>query len=117
MTDDELQARLRRLGEPPAKDERFWDEMAASVRDAYRRQSASRRRRRIAAPLVGALALAAALAFIVRSHHFVVRSHNKVVPLGDQMGLFDDGDPGELIEQLDEPELERVQQALEHKGA
>lgn len=118
MTDDELQARLRRLSEPPARDERFWDELAAGVRSDYQRQARPRRRRRrwLAAPLVAAVALAAALAFIVRSHHGVVRSHNKA-PLADPMGLFDDDDPSELIDELSPAELERASQALHNQGA
>jgi hypothetical protein len=116
MTDDELQQRLRRLSARAEddKDERFWAAMADDVRAAYQQQTLAlrRRRRRLGASLVGALALAAALAFVVRSHN-----KHPTPPLGDQMGLFDDGDPGELIEDLDPAELDRVTQALEHKGA
>lgn len=116
MTDDELQDRLRRLSPPPAQDERFWAEMAADVRAAYARQSAARRRRRrwLAAPLVGALALAAALAFIVRTHN---KHGAPLAPPADPMGMFDDDDPSELIDELGPAEIDRVSQALQHKGA
>ncbi|HEX8950611.1 MAG TPA: hypothetical protein VF945_02145, partial [Polyangia bacterium] len=63
------------------------------------------------ASIGGALALAAALALYVRAQH-----HVAAPPTEDELGLFDDADPDELIDELTPAQLDRVSQALK-KGA
>jgi hypothetical protein len=89
-----------------------WDATAA-VRAGYERALSRRavtRRRRWAASTVGALALAAALAFFVRGHM------RPVVPVEDELGYFDDADPDALIDDLTPAQLDRVAEVLK-KGA
>lgn len=121
MTDDELQARLRRLAAAPEKDARFWDELAANVRAGYARQVAARRRRRwLAAPVAAAgVALAAALTLWVRAP----RPTPPLAPTieapaleADELGAFGDVAPDEVIDELGPAELDRVAQAFK-KGA
>jgi len=117
MTDDELQQRLKRLD---ARRETDWDAMAAAVRDGYARATTDARtparaprRRRLVAPLSGALALAAALALYVRLH----RPPLPPAPtLEDEMTTIDEPDTDELIDELTPAQLERVANAF-GKGA
>jgi hypothetical protein len=121
MTDDELQARLRRLAQQDAQGaEPDWDAMAADVRAAYEREAArgdvrplGRRRRWIAAPVGAALALAAAFALYMKLHHPPAPA--AIEPL-DSIQVFEDPDPGELIEELTPAQLDRVAKAF-NKGA
>jgi hypothetical protein len=118
VNDDELEARLRRLGARADEDDpgpQHWEAMAAEVRAAYERElrnrdSKFRRRRWLAAPLVGALALAAAFAVYVRVHPV------KPAAVEDEMSAFDEPDTDELIDELSPAQLERVAQAFK-KGA
>jgi hypothetical protein len=115
MTDDELQARLRRLAQPGREPD--WDAMAADVRAAYERElrnphSVIRRRRWIALPTT-ALALAAAFALYVKLHHHPLPT----LPIDDEAAtLVDEPDPDELIDDLTPAQLDRVADALK-KGA
>lgn len=124
MTDDELQQRLRRWARPGAEPD--WDSMAAGVRAAFEAETQRseagpttleaarrrpRRRRWMAAPLAGALALAAAMTLYVRVHHTP-----RMSPLEDEAVMMDDADPDELIDELTPAQLDRVAQALK-KGA
>jgi hypothetical protein len=116
MTDDELQARLRRLDARPDKDAAFWDSMSAAVRDGYERQERRRaptRRRRLALSGGGMLAMAAALALWLRGHHHMPPTHE---PMGDTFHVFEDLEPGELLEELSPADVERVAKAF-NKGA
>jgi hypothetical protein len=120
MTDDELEARLRRLADAPTKDEPFWDDMAAAVRAGYAAESAPRplrrRRRWVAMPVMGALALAAAFVLYVRVHRPVLEQPGNEA-LGDELNVFEEQDTGELIEELTPTELDKLAQAFDHKGA
>ncbi len=128
MTDDELQQRLRRWARPGAEPD--WDSMAAGVRAAFEAEMQrsevgapsdatvegagrrrARRRRWMAAPVAGALALAAALTLWVRLHHAP-----RMSPLEDEAVMMDEADPDELIDELTPAQLDRVAQALK-KGA
>lgn len=138
MTDEELQARLRRLAGSSDKDERFWDEMAANVRAAWAAEkaradagggkpaaavadlAARRRRRWLAGPMAGALALAAALLLWMRVHQHrpTPAAAPELLLAPDEISLFgSDGDEAdEMIDELDAPALDRVAQGLK-KGA
>lgn len=111
MTDDELQNRLRRLAARPEAD---WDGMAAAVRDGYERQRRQQRRRRWSASLGGGLlAAAAALALWLHGHH------GARMPSAEPMEtfhVFEDLEPGEMIEELSPAEIDRVAKAF-NKGA
>jgi aminoglycoside phosphotransferase (APT) family kinase protein len=116
MTDDELESRLRRLDARPDQDPAFWDGMSAAVRDGYEREQSRRttsRRRRLAASGGGMLAVAAALALWLRAHHHVPATHE---PLGETFHVFEDLEPGELLEELSPADVERVAKAF-NKGA
>jgi hypothetical protein len=122
MTDDELEARLRRLHARPDKDAQFWDGMAADVRAAYDAAAydaaasparTPRRRRPWVASVGGALALAAAFALWVRAHHG--RSPATAEP-ADTFHVFEDLEPGEMLEELSPDEVDRVAKAF-NKGA
>ncbi|HEY2749319.1 MAG TPA: hypothetical protein VGL86_32095 [Polyangia bacterium] len=116
MTDDELETRLRRLDARPEKDAAFWDGMAAAVRDGVGREQSRRaasRRRRWAASGGGILAVAAALALWLRAHHPVPPAHE---PMGDTFHVFEDLEPGELLEELSPADVERLAKAF-NKGA
>ena len=116
MTDDELESRLRRLETRPEKDAAFWDDMAATVRADYERQElrrATSRRRRLALSGGGMLAMAAALALWLRVHHRAPAAHE---PLGDTFHVFEDLEPGELLEELSPADVERVARRF-NKGA
>jgi hypothetical protein len=120
MTDDELQERLRRLARPQGA-EPDWDAMAADVRAAYAREldagtsdlARRRRRRWLAAPLAGALALAAAFALYVKLHRASLPAAAE--PL-DSIQVFEEPEPGEMIEELSPAQLDRVAKAF-NKGA
>jgi hypothetical protein len=124
--DEELEARLRRLAAAPApaddeKDERFWVEMAANVRADYeasrlvtRRRLMRRPIRRWMAPVAAGLAMAAALALWMRVQRPVVPMNE---PIGDEITVFDEQDPGELLEELSPAQLERLERALKKEGA
>ena len=120
MTDDELEARLRRLDARPDKDAAFWDGMTEAVRDGVGRETraAARRalgwRRRLAVSGGGLLAMAAALALWLRAHHAPPAAHE---PVGDTFHVFEDLEPGELIEELSPADVERVAKAFDKKGA
>jgi hypothetical protein len=121
MTDDELEARLRRLDARPAKDAAFWDEMTAAVRDGWAAEEraqarrATVRRRRLALSGGGILAMAAALALWLRAPHHAPVVHE---PLGGEtFQVFEDLEPGELLEELSPDDVERVAKAFDHKGA
>lgn len=118
MTDDELQDRLRRLAARPDAD---WDGMAAAVRDGYERELRNRdsdirrrRQRRWTASLGGGmLAAAAALALWLHGHH------GARMPSAEPMEtfhVFEDLEPGEMIEELSPDEVDRVAKAF-NKGA
>jgi hypothetical protein len=122
MTDDELQQRLRRLAAPHGT-EPDWDAMAADVHAAYEREVAGggasvtplrrgRRSRWIAAPLAGALAIAAAFALYVKHTQPPPAS---VEPI-DAVQVFEDPEPGEMIEEMTPAELDRLAKAF-NKGA
>ncbi len=116
MTDDELTARLRRLDARPEKDPAFWDGLTAAVRTGYDREQTRRTtswRRRLAASGGGMLAMAAALALWLRAHHHVPPAHE---PMGDTFHVFEDLEPGELLEELSPADVERVAKAF-NKGA
>jgi len=120
MTDDELEARLRRLDGRTDKDPAFWEGMAAAVRDGVageeRRQARRTRARRRGLALSGAslLAMAAALALWLRGHHAPPPVH---VPMGGEtFHVFEDLEPGELLEELSPADVERVAAAF-NKGA
>ena len=114
MTDDELQERLRRLAARPEAD---WDAMAAAVRDGYARASAERattlRRRRWAASAAGAMAMAAALALWLHGHH---RPKPPAAEPPETFQVFEDLEPGEMIEELSPAEIDRMAKAFK-KGA
>lgn len=121
MTDDELEARLKRLDARPDAD---WDAMAAAVRDGYARatseratgdlaRAAARRRRRWLPPIAGALALAAGVTLFVRAHH--ARLPAAAPTLEDEMTTYEP-DTDELIDELTPAQLERVAKAF-NKGA
>jgi hypothetical protein len=114
MTDDELQERLRRLAAKPETD---WDGMAAAVRDGYDRELRNRhsviRRRRWAASVGATLAMAAALALWLHGH----RAHR--LPPSEPVEtfhVFEDLEPGEMIEELSPEQIDRVAKAF-NKGA
>jgi len=120
MTDDELQDRLRRLAARPDAD---WDAMAAAVRDGYDREVRNRdsarrrgsRRRRWGASIGGGmLAAAAALALWLHGHHGarVVVAPEPV----ETFHVFEDLEPGEMLEELSPAEIDRVAKAF-NKGA
>lgn len=117
MTDDELVQRLRRLAQPG--DAPDWDAMAADVRTAYEAATATAgadrrsrvRRRWLAAPAAGLMALAAAVTLYVRAHHATIAP-----TLDDEALMMDEADPDELIDELTPAQLDRVAQALD-KGA
>jgi hypothetical protein len=113
MTDDELEARLRRLDARPAAD---WQAMAAAVRDGYDRAEKQRvqvRRRRIGASLAGALAMAAALALWLHGHRAPRPAAGEPI---ETFHVFEDLEPGEMIEELSPADVERVAKAF-NKGA
>jgi hypothetical protein len=111
MTDDELEARLRRLDVKAAE----WDATSA-VRAGYEREvkrRATTRRRRWSASVAGTLAMAAALALWLRGHH---TAH---VPAGEPIEtfhVFEDLEPGEMLEELSPADVDRVAKAF-NKGA
>ena len=120
MTDDELEARLRRLDARPEKDAAFWD---GDGRGGARRRRARDARggaagARLAASAGGVggglLAMAAALALWLRAHHAPPAAHE---PVGDTFHVFEDLEPGELIEELSPADVERVAKAFDKKGA
>ncbi|HXU74698.1 MAG TPA: hypothetical protein VN947_35625 [Polyangia bacterium] len=119
MTDEELEQRLRRLDARPERDPAFWGEMAAAVRDGYAQEEARRRRatvtrrRRLAASGASILAMAAALALWLRVHHHAPAAHE---PMGDTFHVFEDLEPGELLEELSPADVDRVAKAF-NKGA
>lgn len=114
MTDDELQERLRRLAARPEAD---WDAMAAAVRDGYARASQQRatttRRRRWAAPAGGVFAIAAALALWLHGHD---RPKRPAAEPPETFQVFEDLEPGEMIEELSPAEIDRMAKAFK-KGA
>ena len=113
MTDDELEARLRRLDARPAAD---WQAMAAAVRDGYDRQVKRRavvRRRRIGASVAGTPAMAAALALWLHGHHAPRPSAGEPM---ESFHVFEDLEPGEMIEELSPADVDRVAKAF-NKGA
>ena len=114
MTDDELQERLRRLGARPDAD---WDAMAAAVRDGYARASSAtataRRRRRWAASAGGVLALAAALTLWLHGHR---RPPPAATEPPETFHVFEDLEPGEMLEELSPAEIDRMAKAF-NKGA
>jgi transposase len=113
MTDDELEARLRRLDARPAAD---WQAMAAAVRDGYDREVKRRaivRRRRIGASVAGALAMAAALALWLHGHHAPRATAGEPI---ETFHVFEDLEPGEMIEELSPADVDRVAKAF-NKGA
>lgn len=118
MTDDELQERLRRLGARPDAD---WDSMAAAVRDGYARAASAtatatanaRRRRRRAVSAGGALALAAALTFWLHGHR---RPHPTAAEPPETFHVFEDLEPGEMLEELTPEQIDRMAKAF-NKGA
>ena len=94
--------------------------MAAAVREAYERQAAqgarrapTRRRRLAAAAGGGMLAMAAALALWLRVPHHPP-AHE---PMGDTFHVFEDLEPGELLEELSPADVDRVAKAFNNKGA
>jgi hypothetical protein len=117
VTDDELQDKLRRLTARPAAD---WDAMAAAVRDGYDRALVQRRatvrRRRWAGTAGGALAMAAAFALYLHAHP-APPPHAPALEPGDSFSVFEDPEPGELLEELTPAEVDRVAKAFDHKGA
>jgi ferric-dicitrate binding protein FerR (iron transport regulator) len=121
MTDDELEARLRRLDVRSEKDEAFWDGMAAAVRDGVadeERRAARRattRRRRLTVSGMSLLAMAAALALWLRGHHQPLPAHEPIGS-GETFHVFEDLEPGELLEELSPADVERVAAAF-NKGA
>jgi hypothetical protein len=117
MTDDELEARLRRLDARPVKDAQFWTAMAADVRAAHERETRNRkslaRRRRFLASAGGALAMAAALTLWMRGHHGKLPSPPEPA---DTFHVFEDLEPGEMLEELSPAELDHLSKAF-NKGA
>ena len=125
MTDDELEERLRRLAAAdaassaaaPDRGAAFFDAMAADVRAAYDRELRNRnsviRRRRWLGSGGAALAMAAALALWVRAHH---KSPAAAVEPGDTFHVFEDLEPGEMLEELSPAELDHLATAF-NKGA
>ena len=113
MTDDELEARLRRLDARPAAD---WQAMAAAVRDGYDHAVKRRtivRRRRIGASLAGGLAMVAALALWLHGHR---APHRAVAEPIETFHVFEYLEPGEMIEELSPADVDRVAKAF-NKGA
>ena len=119
MTDDELQDRLRRLAARPDAD---WEGMAAAVRDGYDREVQARNsvlrrrrhRRRWGASIGGGmLAAAAALALWLHGHHVARTPAAEPV---ETFHVFEDLEPGEMIEELSPAEIDRVAKAF-NKGA
>lgn len=114
MTDDELQQRLRRLAARPQAD---WDAMAQAVRDGYGRELRNRnsviRRRRWLVSAGGALAVAATVLFWVHGHP---RPHRATSEPVETFHVFEDLEPGEMIEELSPEQVERVAKAF-NKGA
>ena len=117
MTDDELEARLRRLDARPAKDAQFWATMAADVRAAHEREMRNRRlvarRRRLVASAGGALAMAAALTLWLHGHHGKLPAAPEPA---DTFHVFEDLEPGEMLEELSPAELDHLSTAF-NKGA
>ena len=119
MTDDELEQRLRRLDARPEREPAFWDDMTAAVRTGYAQEEARRargaitRRRRLATSGGAILAMAAALALWLRVHHHARPAHE---PMGDTFHVFEDLEPGELLEELSPADVDRVAKAF-NKGA
>jgi len=117
MTDDELEARLRRLDARPSKDAQFWTAMAADVRAAHERALGERRsalrRRRWMASAGGALAMAAALTLWMRAHHGTPPAAPEPA---DTFHVFEDLEPGEMLEELSPAELDHLAKAF-NKGA
>ena len=113
MTDDELEARLRRLDGKPAAN---WDAMAAAVRAGYDQKVQRRaivRRRRIGASLLGTLAMAAALALWLHGHR---TPHPTAAEPMETFHVFEDLEPGEMLEELSPADVERLAKAF-NKGA
>lgn len=115
MTDDELQERLRRLAARPDAD---WDAMAAAVRDGYARAASApaitrRQRRRWAASAGGVLALAAALTLWLHGHR---RPLPAATEPPETFHVFEDLEPGEMLEELTPEQLDRMAKAF-NKGA
>ena len=122
MTDDELEAKLRRLAAAdaaarPDKGAQFWEAMAADVRAAHDRELRNRhaviRRRRWLSSAGAALAMAAALTLWLR------HSHNKppaTTEPGDTFHVFEDLEPGEMLEELSPAEIDHLATAF-NKGA
>jgi ferric-dicitrate binding protein FerR (iron transport regulator) len=117
VSDDELEARLKRLDVRPEKDAAFWDAMSAEVRAQYDAAAAApsrpgrrRRRRWVATPLAGALALAAALVLYVRLH----RGHVPAPAEPLEIHVLEDDHWDELLERLEPAQLERLEKAFKH---
>jgi hypothetical protein len=117
MTDEELEARLRRLDARPPKDAQFWQTMAAEVRAAHEHELRNRysviRRRRWLTSAGAALAMAAALTLWLR------HSHNKppvTAEPADTFHVFEDLEPGEMLEELSPAEIDHLATAF-NKGA
>ncbi|HEX6838260.1 MAG TPA: hypothetical protein VF334_16905 [Polyangia bacterium] len=113
MTDDELQARLRRLEARPDAD---WDAMAAAVRDGFARATSAQatrlKRRRWAASAGGVVALAAALLLWLHGHH---RPRPAAAEPPETFHVFEDLEPGEMLEELSPAEIDRMAKAF-NKG-
>ncbi|MCU1282462.1 MAG: hypothetical protein JWM53_6008 [bacterium] len=122
MTDDELELKLRRLAAAdasarPDKGAQFWEAMATDVRAAHDRELRNIysviRRRRWLVSAGSALAMAAALTLWLR------HSHNKsagTADPGDTFHVFEDLEPGEMLEELSPAELDHLAKAF-NKGA
>ncbi|MCA1664131.1 MAG: hypothetical protein LC659_07675 [Myxococcales bacterium] len=119
MTDDELQDRLRRLAPRPDAD---WEAMAAAVRAGYDHELRNlhsvirrRRRRQWGASIGGVmLAAAAALALWLHAHHGARLVAPEPV---ETFHVFEDLEPGELLEELSPADIDRVANAFNNKGA
>jgi hypothetical protein len=113
-SDEELAEQLRGLAQQP---EAEWDQMAAAVRDGYDRAVRARRsvirRRRWLASAGGALALAAAFALYLRGHS---GARTAGEPVGDTFHVFEDLEPGEMLEELSPDDIDRLAKAFS-KGA
>lgn len=122
MTDDELEERLRRLaaadaGARPDKGAQFWEAMAAEISGARDRELRNRhsviRRHRWLVSAGSGLAMAAALTLWLR------HSHNKssgTAEPGDTFHVFEDLEPGEMLEELSPAEIDHLATAF-NKGA